>query len=259
MKSNLQLDRCHALFCLRSSSSAYLILRQIACPNKRIQIDLCRNDRGDFFKLSTNSTRERKEVTFPVSGALAIAKEFDEFAEFDEEFGDSVASPWRKNASPSLDAAGNPEVGYISCFILRWFHFCAATENEVDGCDGRERALRLRPSRRFASRALLGVSAIELFSSYLSQSASRTIFICIYNCFYIPCQAHYRTAPPEPFTPYRLLTCSNYRPAPAQVPCTSKSGTGYTFVCVILRRLYVFLSQRRHRRNVPREEGEVGQ
>jgi hypothetical protein len=94
-------------FCFRSRSSAHLILRQIACPNKRIHIDLCRNDRGHFFKLSEiDSAGKHSNVTFPASGARAIANTFDQFAEFDESFGDSIAQP-------TLDAEGKPQVGFM--------------------------------------------------------------------------------------------------------------------------------------------------
>jgi hypothetical protein len=95
-------DSCSRSICPR------LILLQIVCENKRIHIDLCQNDRGQFFKLSEiDSTGKRNKVFFPVSGARAMADTFDEFAECDEEFGDSAPQP-------TLDAEGYPQVYNIS-------------------------------------------------------------------------------------------------------------------------------------------------
>jgi hypothetical protein len=51
------------------------------------------------------------------------------------------------------------------------------------------------------------------------------IFISLYNHFYIPCQARYSEQPYPFFLHSRHGSCSNYRPAPAQVPGTSNSGT----------------------------------
>ena len=93
-------------FCLRSIWT-HLISLQIVCGSKRIHIDLCQNDRGQFFKLSEiDSTGKRNKVFFPVSGARAMADTFDEFAECDEQFGDSAPQP-------TLDAEGYPQVHYV--------------------------------------------------------------------------------------------------------------------------------------------------
>jgi len=80
-----------------------LATRQIVCENKRIHIDLCRNDRGEFFKLSEiDQTGKRSKVFFPVSGARTMADTFDEFAECDEGYGDTAPAP-------VLDAEGYPQ------------------------------------------------------------------------------------------------------------------------------------------------------
>jgi hypothetical protein len=96
---------------VRSSSLPSSILKsrlniqfQIVCESKRIHIDLCKNDRGEFFKLSEiDNTGKRNKIFFPVSGARVMADTFDEFAECDEGYGDSVPSP-------VLDAEGYPQV-----------------------------------------------------------------------------------------------------------------------------------------------------
>jgi hypothetical protein len=94
-------------FCVLGSLSISFS-QQIVCENKRIHIDLCQNERGKFFKLSEiDSTGKRNKVFFPVSGARAMADTFDEFAEFDEGYGDSAPQP-------SLDSDGYPQVSFVS-------------------------------------------------------------------------------------------------------------------------------------------------
>ncbi len=107
----MPLDRC----CVRTHFVASIppqSLLQIVCENKRIHIDLCRNDRGEFFKLSEiDSTGKRSKVFFPVSGARVMADTFDEFAECDEGYGGSAPEP-------VLGAEGYPQVA--SQFIPSW-------------------------------------------------------------------------------------------------------------------------------------------
>ena len=101
---------CVQSFALGSLSHPSL---QIACESKRIHIDLCRNDRGEFFKLSEiDNTGKRSKVFFPVSGARLMANTFNEFAECDEGYGDTAPEP-------TLDAEGYPQV--IKRFFIRWF------------------------------------------------------------------------------------------------------------------------------------------
>ena len=85
---------------------------QIACESKRIHIDLCRNERGEFFKLSEiDNTGKRNKVFFPVSGARVMADTFDEFAECDEGYGDTVPTA-------TLDAEGFPQVRDVLLRII---------------------------------------------------------------------------------------------------------------------------------------------
>ncbi len=112
------LARCslHAL-CPPLSSLSVL---QIVCESKRIHIDLCRNDRGDFFKLSEiDNTGKRSKVFFPVSGARAMSDMLDEFADCDEAYGESVPEP-------TLDADGYPQVRSVTAVICNIVNrFCS--------------------------------------------------------------------------------------------------------------------------------------
>jgi hypothetical protein len=125
-------------------------LLQIVCENKRIHIDLCRNDRGEFFKLSEiDQTGKRSKVFFPVSGARIMADTFDEFAECDEGYGDTAPAP-------VLDAEGYPQVGCR--FIPSWYYLkhCGSRSNQ-----------RLSPSKTNDSFAICAPTiAVDFSSSY---------------------------------------------------------------------------------------------
>jgi hypothetical protein len=65
---------------------------------------LCKNERGEFFKLSEiDNTGKRNKVFFPVSGARTMFNTVNEFAATDEAYGDSAPEP-------ALDAQGYPQV-----------------------------------------------------------------------------------------------------------------------------------------------------
>ncbi len=114
-EGNLRLVRFfQILFCFppRNVQAQLSFELQIVCESKRIHIDLCKNERGEFFKLSEiDNTGKRNKIFFPISGARLLADTFNEFAECDEGYGDSVPKP-------SLDAEGYPQVSACAYFAL---------------------------------------------------------------------------------------------------------------------------------------------